>query len=97
MLKNSIFHVDRIVHVIWVVLLLATLSTWILSGTEISMSPRAINSLVIGIAFVKLWLVGEYFMELRWAPIALRAAFGAYTMVTFTAVLAIFLFPVIFN
>ncbi|MGH3953607.1 MAG: cytochrome C oxidase subunit IV family protein [Mycobacterium sp.] len=46
-----------------------------------------ISSVIVTIAFVKIWLVGNYFMELREAPVLLRLFFGGYV----ASVLAILL------
>lgn len=46
-----------------------------------------ISSVIVTITFVKIWLVGNYFMELREAPWVLRFLFGGYV----ASVLAILL------
>lgn len=46
-----------------------------------------ISSIIVAITFVKIWLVGNYFMELREAPGALQFLFGGYV----ASVLAILL------
>jgi len=65
---------------VWAVLVVATVTTWSLSTD--SSDPRAGRPLIVAsimvITFVKVWLVGAYFMELRGAPAALRRSFGAW-------------------
>ncbi|MFF3570095.1 cytochrome C oxidase subunit IV family protein [Nocardia jiangxiensis] len=64
---------------VWLLLVAATALSWAL-GTE---TGGAVTSLaVIVVAFAKVRLVGLHFMELRDAPIGLRAAFEVYLMVT---------------
>lgn len=60
----------------WLVLIAATLVSWAV-GAEHG-TGSTIGVLVLGIAAIKVRLVGLDFMELRHAPIALRAAFEAY-------------------
>ena len=69
--------------VVFVALVLATCATWWL-GTDhpfADVSVRLAGALAIAIAFVKVHLVGQDFMELRSAPLMLRAAFGAWNVV----------------
>ncbi|KKF00643.1 hypothetical protein EUA04_22865 [Mycolicibacterium obuense] len=60
----------------WLVLIAATVVSWAV-GAEHG-TGSTIGVLVLGIAAIKVRLVGLDFMELRHAPIALRAAFEAY-------------------
>lgn len=60
----------------WLVLIAATLVSWAV-GAEHG-TGSTVGVLVLGIAAIKVRLVGLDFMELRHAPIALRAAFEAY-------------------
>jgi len=77
---------------VWIVLMTATCATWWL-GTGHA-GHRGANwevlSLIL-VAWVKIHLVGYEFMELRGAPLALRAAFSVWTAAvgTVTAVLAL--------
>jgi Prokaryotic Cytochrome C oxidase subunit IV len=77
--------------VVWAVLVLATLATWTL-GTQHGIGSHTLASvLILLIAFIKLRLVGLYFMELREAPTVLRGLFEAYCVVVCTAVVGTFL------
>ena len=60
----------------WLVLIAATVVSWAV-GAEHG-TGSTIGVLVLGIAAIKVRLVGLDLMELRHAPIALRAAFEAY-------------------
>ncbi|MGD9620310.1 MAG: cytochrome C oxidase subunit IV family protein [Mycolicibacterium sp.] len=42
----------------------------------------AASTLIVLVAFTKVWLIGNYFMELNRAPKVLQCAFGAYVVVT---------------
>ncbi|MCG7208239.1 cytochrome C oxidase subunit IV family protein [Streptomyces arenae] len=76
----------------WVfpVLVLATLSSWLL-GIEGSTSTL-VGCAVLAIALVKVRLVGLHFMELRDAPAALRGAFEVYVGATGVTLLTLYLF-----
>ncbi|MHA0288946.1 cytochrome C oxidase subunit IV family protein [Mycobacterium sp. C3-094] len=60
----------------WLVLVAATLLSWALGADHGTGSMVGVA--VLGIAAIKVRLVGLDFMELRHAPIPLRAAFEAY-------------------
>ncbi|MEU6348246.1 cytochrome C oxidase subunit IV family protein [Streptomyces sp. NPDC047072] len=75
----------------WVfpVLVLATLSSWLL-GIEDSTSTL-VGCAVVAIALIKVRLVGLHFMELRDAPAALRGAFEVYVVATGATLLILYL------
>jgi caa(3)-type oxidase subunit IV len=76
---------------VWVLLIAATAATWTL-GTQHGLGNHTTASVVILlIAFVKVRLVGLYFMELRDAPTVLRGMFEAYCVVACTLVTGVFL------
>ena len=69
----------------WLLLIAATITSFLLgtdhgAGTELAVA-------ILGIAAVKVRLVGLDFMELRRAPVALRTAFELYCL-TLWAVLS---------
>jgi caa(3)-type oxidase subunit IV len=75
----------------WAVLIVATVVTWTL-GTNHGFGNHTLASVVILlIAFIKVRLVGLYFMELRGAPTVLRWLFDAYCAVACTVVIGVFL------
>ncbi len=78
-----------VITVLWVVLSLATVLSWAI-GVEASTHALAAVAILL-IAFVKLRLVGIHFMEIGNAPVVLRVLFESYVVVTFVALLAIFL------
>jgi Prokaryotic Cytochrome C oxidase subunit IV len=77
---------------VWVVLITATGVSWAL-GTQHGMhSHQLASAIILLIAFIKVRLVGMYFMELREAPNVLRGLFEAYCLVVCTLLLAVFIF-----
>jgi caa(3)-type oxidase subunit IV len=75
----------------WIVLILATVVSWTL-GTQHGFSNYTLASVVILIiAFIKVRLVGLYFMELREAPPVLRGLFEAYCIIVCAVVVGTFL------
>ena len=76
---------------VWTVLVLATLATWTL-GTQHGIHSHTLASVVILlIAFIKVRLIGLYFMEIREAPAVLRGLLEAYCVAVCTAVVGTFL------
>jgi caa(3)-type oxidase subunit IV len=76
---------------VWLVLIFATITSWLL-GTESGISNHTYASVaILVIAFIKVRLVGLYFMELRGAPTILRCLFEAYCLIVGSAVIGVFL------
>ena len=67
-------------HVFWLILLGSTLVSWLLGSHHMlgGDSVRLGATLALALAFVKAWLVGREFMEIRNAPAPLRAVFTAW-------------------
>lgn len=63
---------------VWAVLVVATLVSWAVGSDHGTGSLVAV--IVLGVALVKVRFVGLDFMELRNAPLALRAAFEGYCL-----------------
>jgi hypothetical protein len=82
------------VTVIWLVLIGATLLSWWL-GTDHGIGAggdhRSAGVVILAVAFFKARLVGLYFMDLRGAPIVLRAVFEVYCLLVFGVVIGMFL------
>lgn len=77
---------------VWFTLIAATLlSFWL--GTDHGLSSAEARTIVIMIvAFVKIRFIGLYFMELRTAPIPLRALFEGYCLVVCVVLIGFYLF-----
>jgi len=77
---------------VWVVLIAATAASWTL-GSQHGVHGHTLASVIILlIAFIKVRLVGLYFMELREAPIVLRGLFEAYCLAVCALLIGVFLF-----
>ncbi|WAJ43351.1 cytochrome C oxidase subunit IV family protein [Mycobacterium sp. Aquia_216] len=77
---------------VWVILVAATGVSWAL-GTQHGMPNHQLASVIILlIAFIKVRLVGLYFMELREAPNVLRGLFEAYCLIVCALLLGVFIF-----
>jgi hypothetical protein len=74
----------------WLVLIAATLVSYAL-GAEHGVGSVTVV-LVLGIAAFKIRLVGLDFMELRSAPIPLRATFEGYCLVLWAVLSGLYLF-----
>jgi hypothetical protein len=61
---------------VWAVLVVATLVSWAVGNDHATGSVVAI--VVLGVAVIKVRFVGLDFMELRNAPLVLRAMFESY-------------------
>jgi len=70
--------------VVWFVLITATAVSWAL-GTHhrIVDNTTATALIILAIAFVKIRYIGLYFMDLKDAPLALRAVLEAWCVITF--------------
>ena len=65
--------------VVWAALVVATVVSWAVGSEHGTGSLVAL--LVLGVAMIKVRFVGLDFMELRHAPLPLRAAFDGYCVV----------------
>ena len=79
---------------IWMLLMALTAMSWALGSEHgLGSSSHAIASLVIlGVAVIKIRLVGLHFMELRRAPGYLRGAFELFCTVLFALLSGMYLF-----
>jgi hypothetical protein len=77
--------------VVWIVLISATAATvWL--GTDhpfLSVGVHFASSLALAVAFLKAYLIGQDFMEIRTAPTALRVAFATWVVVFGGVIIAI--------
>ena len=83
LLKNRI-------SLIWLALIAATLISWWI-GTDDAASPQLGTAVVLIVVFVKIRLIGLYFMELRDAPLPLRLLFEGYCLIVCTTLLVMYL------
>ncbi len=73
----------------WLLLVVATLASWLVGAEHGTGSTAAV--VVLAIAAVKIRLVGLDFMELRHAPVPLRAAFEGYCVALWAVLSGLFL------
>lgn len=76
--------------IVWLALILASLAAW-----EISPGPSKGHNLIIGqiniaLGFIKAWLIGWEFMELRSAPRLLQALLGAWAGLVGAAIVVLY-------
>lgn len=78
--------------IVWAALVAFTVISFALGGEHLIDNKTLAAAIVVGIAAIKIRLVGLHFMELKAAPVALRAAFEGYCAVLFLALMGIYLF-----
>lgn len=77
---------------VWVLLITATGVSWVLGNQHGIHGHELASVIILLIAFVKVRLVGLYFMELREAPNVLRGLFEAYCLIVCALLLGVFIF-----
>lgn len=76
---------------IWLLLLVLTLTSWeVGSGLGADPGHAVVTTALMVVAFFKVRLVGLHFMELKIAPLPLRALFEAWVVIVCILVLAIY-------
>ncbi|GGL10166.1 cytochrome C oxidase subunit IV family protein [Nocardia jinanensis] len=80
---------DR-VTVVWGFLVAATLLSFWLGAEHGISSDNMRTAVILLVAFVKVRLIGLYFMELRDAPMALRGAFETYCLTAYVTLTAFY-------
>ncbi|HUR72881.1 MAG TPA: cytochrome C oxidase subunit IV family protein [Sporichthya sp.] len=78
--------------IVWGVLVVFTVISFLLGGEHLIDNRTLAAAIVLGIAAVKIRLVGLHFMELRGAPVQLRGVFEGYCVVLFLALMGIYVF-----
>ena len=82
----------RRVTLVWVLLLALTFGSFLV-GVEQGAGFASVGAAVIvGIAMIKVRLIGLHFMDVRAAPRALRALFEGYVLVVFVVLVALDVF-----
>lgn len=64
--------------VVWLVLVLLTLVSWQIGHGDALLAPATASALILTAALVKARLIILHFMEVRFAPLALRLVFEAW-------------------
>lgn len=76
---------ERRIWIVWLILIAATLASSVLGLEQGAGAGRAVAVVIIGVALVKVYLIGMYFMEVRSAPTLLRRAFQLYVVLVFAS------------
>lgn len=80
------------VNIVWLGLVAATLLSFHVAPADGKTPGHALaGTLVLTIAFLKVRLIGRYFMELRTSPRLLRGLFDLYCVSVLTVLLAMYL------
>lgn len=80
--------------VVWLLLTTVTVASWLVGshhGPPFISSRQAITFFVLFVAFLKVWLIFLYFMDVRSAPIALRAVCAVWTLAGAVSLVAVYL------
>ncbi|MFZ2175303.1 MAG: cytochrome C oxidase subunit IV family protein [Rhodococcus sp. (in: high G+C Gram-positive bacteria)] len=77
-------------NLVWAALVAVTLVSWLVAsihgaGADVARTGATVALLL---AFLKAWIVGREFMEIRHAPRVLRIAFGGWVVVVGTVLSA---------
>jgi caa(3)-type oxidase subunit IV len=78
------------ISLVWLALVVATLISWRV-GTDTGLHAHLAATVVLLVAFLKVRLVGAYFMELRDAPLPLRLIFDGYCLIVCTVLVVMYL------
>ena len=79
-----------ITTIVWLLLVLSTLLSWWVGGSTFN-NANVSSVIVLAVAFFKVHLVGNYFMELRHAPWPLRMIFQAWLLIVGVAMIVVYL------
>ena len=83
----------RPAYITWSLLIAATITSWVL-GSDHGLDGDQrdlVAGVILALTFVKIDLVGRYFMELHGAPPLLRRAFSAWAVGTFVVCFVLYL------
>ena len=75
----------RRLTLVWIVLLALTFGSFLVGIEQSADFAGTAAILIIGIALLKVRLIGLHFMDVRIAPTALRMLFEGYVLVVFAA------------
>jgi flagellar motor component MotA len=82
----------RRVTVVWVLLLALTFGSFLVGLEQGAAFASVGAAIIVGIAMIKVRLIGLHFMDLRAAPRALRALFEGYVLAVFVVLVALDIF-----
>ncbi|EHB59192.1 hypothetical protein MycrhDRAFT_1628 [Mycolicibacterium rhodesiae JS60] len=79
----------RRLTLVWAVLLALTFGSFVVGIEQSADFAGAAAIAIIGIALLKVRLIGLHFMDVRVAPTALRVLFEGYVLVVFVALVVL--------
>jgi cytochrome c oxidase subunit IV len=82
----------RRVTLVWALLLALTFGSFLVGIEQGAGFASAAAVIIVGIALLKVRLIGIHFMDLRVAPFALRALFEGYVLLVFVVLVALDVF-----
>jgi cytochrome c oxidase subunit IV len=82
----------RRVTLVWALLLALTFGSFLVGIEQGAGFASAAAVIIIGIALLKVRLIGIHFMDLRVAPVALRALFEGYVLLVFVVLVGLDVF-----
>lgn len=82
----------RRVTLVWALLLALTFGSFLVGIEQGAGFASAAAVIIVGIALLKVRLIGIHFMDLRGAPFALRALFEGYVLLVFVVLVALDVF-----
>lgn len=65
---------------VWLLLVGATAAAYLTQLEAAHGYPRAAGSVILLLAFAKVWLIGMRYMELKYAPLALRLVYQGWVI-----------------
>lgn len=77
--------------VVWLVLIVAIAVSWALGVDHGGEDQSMASVIILLVTFVKVRLIGLWFMELREAPMPLRTLFETYCIIVYVMMTALFL------
>jgi heme/copper-type cytochrome/quinol oxidase subunit 4 len=80
----------RRITVLWLVLIAATVFSWMLGRDDLPLDTRTTSVVIMLIAFVKIRYVILDFMELREAPWGMRLVAEAWVLIAGTSIVGLY-------
>lgn len=82
---------DKTINSVMAVVLVLSIATWVLSRAGITegMDASALVDLTLFLAYVKAALIIYYYLEIKWAPVWLKAACAGWVSLSFLSLLGV--------
>lgn len=76
--------------IVWLLLLGATAAAYLTQLEATRDFPRIVGSIILVLAFIKVWLIGMRYMELQHAPFALRLVYQGWVIALGSVLIILF-------